>query len=179
MADFPLLTLADREATTTPDHLEGATTAAAPAKKKITVQKYHHCQAKKEQHVAAYIDEDENGEELDYYDFEPQDNPANIQIGYRTPMPMPEGTSELMAPPESMTPKTISGTSMHLAAAAANRAPGFGRGVPLTHASPMQIGTPVTSLQKTPLQRRLSFMGPHCHVPYGRKQCCLARHHRY
>ena len=151
MVDFSSLTPADREATTSPDCLEGTTTAAVPAKKKIMVQEYQHHQAKKEQHVAAYIDEDENGEELDYYNFEPQDDPANIQIGYWMPTPAPEGTSELTAPSESMTPKTILGTPMHHAMAAANRAPGFSRDMPVTHVSPMQIRTPVTSLQKTPL----------------------------
>ena len=50
-----------------------------------------------------------------------------------------------------MIPKTISDTLMHHATAAANRAPGFGRGMPVAHASPMQIGTPVTSPRKTPL----------------------------
>ena len=151
MADFPSPTSVGREATSAPDCLEGTTVAAVPVKKKIKVQEYHPLQAEKEQHVATYIDEDENGEELDYYDFEPQDDLDSIQIGYRTPTPTPKGTSEPMATPESMTPKTVSGMPMHHATAAANRAPGFGRGVPLTHALPMQIGTPVTSLQRTPL----------------------------
>ena len=151
MVDFPLPTPVDQEATTIPGHSEGTTVAAAPAKKKITVQEYHHHQAEKEQHVATYIDENENGEELDYEDSEPQDDLANIQIGYWMPMPSPEETSELMAPPESTIPKTISDTLMHHATAAANRVPGFGRGMPVAHALPMQIGTPVTSLRKTPL----------------------------
>ena len=40
--------------------------------------------------MTAYLDRDENGEELDYEDFEPQDDPANFQIGYRTPTPIPQ-----------------------------------------------------------------------------------------
>ena len=65
--------------------------------------------------------------------------------------PALEETSELTAPPESMIPKTISDTPMHHTMAVANRAPGLRRGVPVAHALPMQIRTPVTSLQKTPL----------------------------
>ena len=144
MADFPSLTPADQEDTTIPGSSEGATMAAAPAKKKIIVQEYHHCKATKEQHAATYLDEDENGAELDYEDFKLQDDLANFQIGYQMPTPALEETSEPTAPPESMIPKTISDTQMHHTTAAANRAPGFGRGMPVAHASPMQIGTPVT-----------------------------------
>ena len=150
MADFSSLTPADREATTTPDSLEGTIVAAVTAKKKVTVQEYHCHKATEEVHAATYLDEDENGEELDYEDFEPQDDPSNFQIGYRTPIPAPEKAPEPMAPPESMIPKTVSDTLTHHATAAANRAPGFGRSVPVAHALPMQIRTPVTSLQKTP-----------------------------
>ena len=136
---------------TAPDSLEGAIAAAAPTKKKITVQEYHHRKAAEEEHAATYLDEDENGEALDYEDFELQDDPANFQIGYQMPTPAPEETTEPTVPHESTIPKTVSGMPTHHAMAAANRAPGFGRGVPLAHASPMQIGTPVTSPRKTRL----------------------------
>ena len=47
-------------------------------------------------------------------------------------IPMPQGSTG---------PGTIPGTTVHLVATAANRAPSFGRGLPVARASPMQVGT--------------------------------------
>ena len=81
----------DQEKPTNLDDLEGTTTAPppsssamlAPPKKKITIQEYHCHKAAEEQWVTTFLDQDENGEDLDYEDFDPQDNLANIQISYR------------------------------------------------------------------------------------------------
>ena len=97
------------------------------------------------------------GEDLDYEDFEPQDDPANIQIGYRMPTPVPQiadlpplqdaassasqsattpVASDVTIPmPQGITsPGTIPGTTAHNVATAANRAPGFSRGLPVATA---------------------------------------------
>ena len=107
-----------------------------------------------------YLDRDKNWEDLDYEDFKPQDNPANIQIGYQTLTlvsqiadlpPLQDATSsasQLAATPvaPNMTipmpqgntgPGTVPGTTVHHVATAANRAPGFGRGLPVARASPI------------------------------------------
>ena len=107
MADFPSPKPVDRDEPTGLEGLEGTTAAPlpststatvpppsssammAPAKKKISIQEYN-CRKAVEWHlVSTYLDRDKNGEDLDYEDFEPQDNPANIQIGYQTPTPTP------------------------------------------------------------------------------------------
>ena len=62
-----------------------SSTTSVPTKKKISIQEYNCHKAAEQQLVATYLDRDENGEELDYKDFELQDDPANLQIGYRTP----------------------------------------------------------------------------------------------
>ena len=87
IANFPSPTLVDREEPMNLDSLEGATTAPPPfssatlalPKKKITIQEYHRCKATEEQQVTTFLNQDENGEDLDYEDFDPQDDPANIQ----------------------------------------------------------------------------------------------------
>ena len=61
---------------------------SVPPKKKITIQEYNHCKATEEQWAATFLDQDENGEDLDYEDFKPQDDPANIQISYWMLMPV-------------------------------------------------------------------------------------------
>ena len=89
MADFPSPTPVDRDEPTDFEGLEGATVApspsssattvpppsssatSAPAKKKISIQEYNRCKAVERQLATAYLDRDENGEELDYEDFEP------------------------------------------------------------------------------------------------------------
>ena len=96
ITDFPSPTPVDREEPMDLEGLEGTTsapppsgsTASIPPKKKITTQEYNHHKATEEQWVATFLDQDENGEDLDYEDFEPQDNTANIQISYRTLMPV-------------------------------------------------------------------------------------------
>ena len=37
-----------------------------------------------------YLDKEENGVDLDYDNFDPQEDPANDQIGYQTPTPIPQ-----------------------------------------------------------------------------------------
>ena len=108
MANFPSPMPVDRDEPTDLGGLEGATVApqpsssatmapslsssatSAPAKKKISIEEYNRRRAVEWQLASAYLDRDENGEDLDYEDFEPQDHPANIQISYWTPMPMPQ-----------------------------------------------------------------------------------------
>ena len=65
-------------------------TAPVPEKKKITLDEYNCCKALKLQQTAASPDLDENGERLDYDNFEPEDNPDNIQIDYQMPAPSPD-----------------------------------------------------------------------------------------
>ena len=104
-AAFLLPRTADQDVTTEldPTLLEGvegamaapepssSTTASKPSestvpvleKKKITLDEYNHCKALKLQQTAASPDLDENGEHLDYDNFEPEDDPDNIQIDYQ------------------------------------------------------------------------------------------------
>ena len=79
-------------------------TAPIPEKKKITLDKYNCCKALKLQQTAASPDLDENGEHLDYDDFEPEDDPNNIQIDYQTPAPSPQTS----IPPLEDTPMSMS-----------------------------------------------------------------------
>ena len=121
MADFPSPTPVDRDEPTDLEGLEGTTaapspsssattvpplsssTTSAPTRKKISIQEYNRHKAAEQQLAATYLNRDENGEELDYEDFEPQDDPDNLQIGYRTLTPTPqmsELTSLQDAPPQ-------------------------------------------------------------------------------
>ena len=109
MADFPSPTPVDRDEPTDLEGLEAATvapqpaspttmapppsssTTSAPAKKKvISIEEYNHRKATEWQLASAYLNRDENGEDLDYEDFKPQDDPANIQISYLMPTPVPQ-----------------------------------------------------------------------------------------
>ena len=108
MADFPSPMPVDWDEPMDLGGLEGATVApqpsssatmapspsssatSVPAKKKISIEEYNCCRAVERQLASAYLDRDENGEDLDYEDFELQDHPANIQISYWTPTPMPQ-----------------------------------------------------------------------------------------
>ena len=56
-------------------------------------------------------------------------------------------------------PGTVLGTAAHNIATAANWAPGFGRGLPVARASPMQVGTPPSST--TPMQVTTPVASPH------------------
>ena len=90
-AAFPPPRTMDRDVTTELDSalLEGAT-APVPEKKKITLDEYNRCKALKLQQTVASPDLDENGERLDYDDFEPEDDPDNIQIDYQMLAPSPQ-----------------------------------------------------------------------------------------
>ena len=67
--------------TTASEPLES--TVPVPEKKKITLDEYNRRKALKLQQTVASPNLDENGERLDYDDFEPDDNPDNIQINYQ------------------------------------------------------------------------------------------------
>ena len=200
MADFPSPTPVDQDEPMDLEGLEGATVAPSPsssattvpppsgsamtvpAKKKILIQEYNCCKAVELQLASAYLNRDENGEDLDYEDFELQDDPANIQIGYQTPTPTPQiadlpplqdtsspasqsavtpAASNVTIPmPQGNTgPGTILGTTAHNVATAANRAPSFGRGLPVARALPMQVGTPPASA--SPMQVATPAASPH------------------
>ena len=85
MADFPSPTLVDRDEPMDLEGLEGATAApqsasptttalppssstmSVPAKKKvISIEEYNCCKATVWELASAYLDKDENGEDLDY-----------------------------------------------------------------------------------------------------------------
>ena len=200
MANFPSPTPVDQDEPMDLEGLEGATAAPspsssatmapspsssatlAPAKKKISIQEYNCCKAAEQQWASTYLNRDENGEDLDYEDFEPQDDPANIQISYRTLTPIPQipdlpplqdalsPTSQPAATPAAPNvtipmlqgntgPGTIPGTTVHNVATAANPAPGFGRGLPVARALPMQVGTPAASA--SPMQVGTLVALPH------------------
>ena len=97
IVDFPSPAQTNREDTIGSDDAEGATAAAPVPKTKITVEEYQCHKALEEAHVATFLDEDEYGEMLDYEDFAPQDDPANIHISYQMPTPAPEEVPEPMA----------------------------------------------------------------------------------
>ena len=187
MADFPSPMPIDRDEPTDLVGLEGATMAPqpsssttmapplsssatlAPVKKKIISIEEYNCRKVAEWQLAStYLDRDENGEDLDNEDFEPQDDPANIQIGYQMLIPVPQiadlpplvdttsSASQLATSPAAPDvtipmpqgntgPGTVPGTTAHHVATAANQAPSFGRGLLVASASPMQVGTPLAS----------------------------------
>ena len=152
MAHFPSPTPIDQDEPTDLEGLEGATEAlqlsrsatSVPAKKKvISIEEYNCCRAVEQELASTYLNKDENGEDLDYDDFDPQDDPANIQIGYRTPTPLPQiadlpplqdatsSASPLAAmlvvpnvtipmPQGSTGPGTVLGTTAHHVTTAAN-----------------------------------------------------------
>ena len=200
MADFPSPTPVDRDEPTDLEGLEGDTTApspssstttapslsgsatSAPTKKKISIQEYNCRKATEQQQASTYLDRDKNRKDLDYKDFEPQDDPANIHIGYWTPMPIPQisdhpplqdalspvsqPAATLAAPNVTIPmlqgntgPGTVPGTTVHNVATAANQAPSFGRGLPVARVSPMQVGTPAASA--SPMQVGTPAASPH------------------
>ena len=161
MANFPSPTPVDQDEPMDLDGLEGTTAApslsssatmapppsgsatSAPTKKKISIQEYNHRKAAEQQWVSTYLDRDENGEDLDYEDFELQDDPANFQISYQTPTPIPQisdlpplqyastlapqSATTLVAPDvtipmpqDNTSPGTIPGTTAHNVATTAN-----------------------------------------------------------
>ena len=190
MADFPSPTPVDWDEPMDLEGLEGTTVAPspsgsatpAPTKKKISLQEYNRRKAAEQQWASTYLNRDENGEDLDYEDFELQDDPANFQIGYQTLMPVlqasdppplqdastpaPQPAATLAAsdvttpmPQHSTGLGTIPGTTAHNVATAVNQAPGFGRGLPVARASPMQVETPPASA--SPMQVVTLAASPH------------------
>ena len=162
MADFPSPTPVDRDEPMDLEGLEGTTVApqsSSPAttvprlsssaasvsakKKAISIEEYHRCKATEWELASMYLDKDENGEDLDYDNFDPQEDPANIQIGYWTPTPLPQiadlpplqdttsSATPLTAmpvalnvtipmPQDSTGPCTVPATTVHHVATAAN-----------------------------------------------------------
>ena len=162
MADFPSPTPVDQDEPMDLEGLEGATAAPQPSssattvppssssatlvpvkKKIISIEEYNHCKAAEWQLASAYLNRDENREDLDYKDFEPQDDPADIQIGYRMPtlvpqiadLPLLQDATSLASqsaatpvalnvtipmPQGNTCPGTIPGTTVHHVATAAN-----------------------------------------------------------
>ena len=133
-----------------------STTASEPSestvpileKKKITLDKYNCRKALKLQQTAASPNLDENGEHLDYNDFEPEDNPDNIQIDYQMPAPSPQTSiPPLEDAPMPMSPATTQSqvstgpssvpSTMEHTPTAVNQAPGFGRGLPVQRTMPI------------------------------------------
>ena len=191
MADFPSPMPVDWDEPTDLEGLEGATVApqpsssatSAPAKKKvISIEEYNCCKAVERQLASTYLNRDKNWEDLDYEDFEPQDDSANIQIGYQMPTPvsqiadlppLQDATSlayqlattpvapnvTIPMPQGNASPGTILGTTAHHVATAANRALSFGRGLLVARASPMQVGTPPASA--SPMQVTTLAALPH------------------
>ena len=117
-------------------------TEPVPEKKKITLDEYNRRKALKLQQTVASPNLDENGEHLDYDNFEPDDDPDNIQINYQmlalspqisippledTPMPMSPATTQSQV---STGPSSVPSTMEHTPTAV-KRAPGFGRGLPV------------------------------------------------
>ena len=103
------------EGTTAAPESSSFTTASEPSestapvleKKKITLDEYNHRKALKLQQTAASPDLDKNGERLDYDDFEPEDDPDNIQINYQTPaLSTQTSIPALEDAPMSMSPAT-------------------------------------------------------------------------
>ena len=62
----------------------------------------------------------------------PAPQPAATLVASDVTIPMPQHSTGL---------GTIPGTTAHNVATTANRAPGFGRGLPVARALPMQVGT--------------------------------------
>ena len=127
-------------------------TVPVPEKKKITLDEYNRHKALKLQQTAASPNLDENGECLDYDDFEPDDDPDNIQINYQTPAPSPAPSPQTSIPPLEdapmpMSPATTQSqvstgpgsvpSAVEHTPTAVNRAPGFGRGLPVRRTTPI------------------------------------------
>ena len=171
---FPLPRTADQDVTTEldPALLEGVVgTTAAPEssnsttaselsestvpvleKKKITLDEYNHRKALKLQQTAASPNLDENGEHLDYDNFEPDDDPDNIQINYQTLAPLPALSPQTSIPPleHAPMPMSLATTQSQVSTSpgsvlsavehtptAVNQAPSFGRGLPVRRTTPI------------------------------------------
>ena len=121
-------------------------TAPTPEKKKITLDEYNRRKALKLQQTVASPNLDENGEHLDYDDFEPDDNPDNIQINYQMPAPSPAPSPQTSIPPleDAPMPMSLATTQSQVSTSpssvlsavehtptAVNQAPSSGRGLPV------------------------------------------------
>ena len=121
-------------------------TAPIPEKKKITLDEYNHRKALKLQQTAASPNLDENGECLDYDDFEPDDDPDNIQIDDQMPAPSLALSPQTSIPPleDAFMPMSLATNQSQVSTGpgsvpsamghtptAVNRAPSFGRGLPV------------------------------------------------
>ena len=127
-------------------------TAPVLEKKKITLDEYNCCKALKLQQTAASPNLDENGEHLDYDDFKPEDNPNNIQIDYQMLAPSPASSPHTSIPPleDAPMPMSLATTQSEVSTGpgsvlstmghtptAVNRAPSFGRGLPVQRTMPI------------------------------------------
>ena len=152
-------------------------TAPVPEKKKITLEEYNHCKALKLQQTAASPNLDKNGERLDYDDFKPDDDPDNIQIDYQTPALSPASSPQTSIPPLEDAPMPMSPATTQLQVStgpssvpsamehtptAANRAPSFGRGLPVRRTTPIRVGAPqdLTSPMQVGTPQSLSLPPP-------------------
>ena len=135
-------------------------TVPVPEKKKITLDEYNRCKALKLQQTVASPNLDENGERLDYDDFELDDDPDNIQIDYQMPAPSPAPSPQTSIPPQEDAPMPMSLATtqsqvstgpgsvpsvMEHTPTAVNQAPGFGRELPVQRTMPIQVGAPQDS----------------------------------
>ena len=135
---------------------QSESTAPVLEKKKITLDEYNCRKALKQQQTVASPNLDENGECLDYDDFEPEDDPDNIQVNYQMPaLSLQTSIPPLEDAPMSMSlattqsqvstgPDTIP-SAMECISTAVNRAPGFGRGLPVQRTMPIPVGAPQDS----------------------------------
>ena len=85
-------------------------------KKKIILDEYNLHKALKLQQTVASPNLDENGERLDYDDFEPDDDPNNIQIDYQMPAPSPALSPQTSIPPLEDSPMPMSPATTQLQA---------------------------------------------------------------
>ena len=152
-------------------------TAPIPEKKKITLDEYNRRKGLKLQQTVASPNLDENGECLDYDDFEPEDDPNNIQIDYQMPAPSPASSPQTSIPPLKDAPMPLSPattqsevstgpgsilSAMGCTPTAVNWAPGFSRGLPVQRTMPIQVGAPqdLTSPMQIGTPHSLSLQPP-------------------
>ena len=127
-------------------------TVPVPEKKKITLDEYNRHKALKLQQTVASLNLDENGECLDYDNFEPDDDPDNIQINYQMPAPSLASSPQTSIPPLEEAPMPMSPattqsqvstgpssvpSAMGHTPTAVNQAPSFSRGLPVQRTMPI------------------------------------------
>ena len=121
-------------------------TAPVLEKKKITLDEYNRRKALKLQQTVASPNLDENGECLDYDNFELEDDPDKIQINYQMLAPLPASSPQTSIPhhEDAPMPMSLATTQLQVSTGpgsvpsalehtptAVNQAPGFGRGLPV------------------------------------------------